>query len=89
MLQSVSKRDYVRYVCYLSEMGIVQMKKNSEHGGKPVTCQTIVIDMEGLSMRQMGYKPCKCYNFNFLAIINLPSYIYLNCDRMQKSEKLV
>ncbi|XP_046633859.1 SEC14-like protein 2 [Daphnia pulicaria] len=57
MLQSVSKRDYVRYVCYLSEMGIVQMKKNSEHGGKPVTCQTIVIDMEGLSMRQMGYKP--------------------------------
>lgn len=88
MLQSVSKRDYVRYVCYLSEMGIVQMKKNSEHAGKPVTCQTIIIDMEGLSMRQMGYKPCKLYNF--LAIINLPSYIYyLNCDRMQKSEKLV
>lgn len=76
MLQSVSKRDYVRYVCYLSEMGIVQMKKNSEHGGKPVTCQTIVIDMEGLSMRQMGYKPCKCYNFNFLANLKIDHLIF-------------
>ena len=68
MLQSVTKRDYVRYVCYLSEKGIVQMKKNTELAGKPVTCQTIVIDMEGLSMRQMGYKPCKFYNLHTVKI---------------------
>ncbi|EFX85317.1 hypothetical protein DAPPUDRAFT_237865 [Daphnia pulex] len=57
ILQSVSKRDYLRYVCYLVEKGIVEFKKCSERAKKPVSTSTFIIDMEGLSMRQMGYKP--------------------------------
>ena len=59
MLQSVSKRDYLRYICYLGEKGIMEMKKNSDRFGKPVTCQTFIIDMKGLSMRQLSFKPCE------------------------------
>jgi hypothetical protein len=61
MLQSVSKRDYLRYISYLSEKGVAEMKKNSERVDKPVTCQTFIIDMKGLSMRQLSYKPCEFF----------------------------
>jgi hypothetical protein len=61
ILQSVSKRDYLRYVCYLVEKGIVEFKKCSERAKKPVSTSTFIIDMEGLSMRQMGYKPCELF----------------------------
>ena len=30
ILQSVSKRDYLRYVCYLAEMGVTETKKNKK-----------------------------------------------------------
>jgi hypothetical protein len=61
VLQSVSKRDYLRYICYLGEKGMTEMKKCSERIKKPVCNSTFIIDLEGLSMRQMGYKPCKLY----------------------------
>ncbi len=61
VLQSVSKRDYLRYICYLVEKGMTEMKKCSERIKKPVCNSTFIIDLEGLSMRQMGYKPCKLY----------------------------
>ena len=61
VLQSVRKRDYLRYICYLGEKGMTEMKKCSERIKKPVCNSTFIIDLEGLSMRQMGYKPCKLY----------------------------
>ncbi|KZS17891.1 SEC14 protein 2 [Daphnia magna] len=57
ILQSVSKTDYLRYLTYMAETNYVLMRKNSLLTGKPVTLQTFIIDMDGLSMRQMSYKP--------------------------------
>ncbi|XP_057372739.1 SEC14-like protein 2 [Daphnia carinata] len=57
ILQSVSKRDYLRYICYMAEKSFKEMRKNSLQTQKPVTYQTFIIDMDGLSMRQMSYKP--------------------------------
>lgn len=59
MLQSVNKREYVRYVTYLAEKSMVEMRNNSANTTNPVTYQTFIIDMEELSMHQMSYKPCK------------------------------
>jgi hypothetical protein len=59
ILQSVSKRDYLRYISYMAEKNLAAMRKNSLQTENPVTYQTFIIDMEGLSMRQMAYKPCE------------------------------
>lgn len=61
ILQSVSKRDYLRYVCYLAEMGVAETKKNKKHAQNPTMGSVFVIDMEGLSTKQMTYKPCEFF----------------------------
>lgn len=61
ILQSVSKRDYLRYVCYLAEMGMAEIVKSSKLTQKPIIGSMFIIDMEGLSTRQMTYKPCEFY----------------------------
>ena len=66
ILKSVSKRDYLRYISYMAEKSFAQMRKNSLKTETPVTYQTFIIDMEGLSMRQMAYKPCNKLDFIFL-----------------------
>ena len=66
ILKSVNKRDYLRYISYMAEKRFAQMRKNSLKTETPVTYQTFIIDMEGLSMRQMAYKPCNKLNFIFL-----------------------
>ena len=66
ILKSVNKRDYLRYISYMAEKSFAQMRKNSLKTETPVTYQTFIIDMEGLSMRQMAYKPCNKLNFIFL-----------------------
>lgn len=53
LLQSVSKRDYLRYVVYTTEMSHRQMHQNSLETGKPVSYQTLVIDMAELSINQL------------------------------------
>ena len=62
LLQSVSKRDYLRYISYMAEKSFAEMRKNTLKTGNPGTYQTFIIDMDGLSMRQMAYKPCKFDN---------------------------
>lgn len=64
ILQSVSKRDYMRYVCYMAEKSFHEMRKNALQTQKPVTYQTFIIDMDGLSMRQMSYRPCKSWTIS-------------------------
>ena len=59
LLLSVGKRDFVRYICYLAETSMAEMRKNSMRNMKAVTYQTFIIDFDGLSMRQMSYKPCR------------------------------
>ncbi|KAI9561276.1 hypothetical protein GHT06_012232 [Daphnia sinensis] len=53
LLQSVSKRDYIRYLAYITEMSHRQMHQNSLVTGKPVSYQTLVIDMAELSINQL------------------------------------
>ena len=65
ILKSVNKRDYLRYISYMAEKSFAQMRKNSLKTETPVTYQTFIIDMEGLSMRQMAYKPCNKLDFIF------------------------
>jgi hypothetical protein len=73
ILQSVSKRDYLRYISYMAEKNLAAMRKNSSNQVNPMLYQTFIVDMEGLSMNQMAYKPCefslfflieKCLEFN-------------------------
>lgn len=61
ILQSVSKRDYLRYICYLAEMGMAEIVNNSKLAQKPIIGSMFIIDMEGLSGKQMSYKPCEFY----------------------------
>ncbi|KAI9561267.1 hypothetical protein GHT06_012223 [Daphnia sinensis] len=68
MLQSVSKRDYLRYITYMAETNVATMRKNALLAGKPVTHQTFIIDMDGLSMRQMSYKPFREVGFEAIKI---------------------
>ncbi|XP_059350802.1 SEC14-like protein 2 [Daphnia carinata] len=68
MLQSVSKRDYLRYLTYMAESNCATMRKNSLLAGKPVTHQTFLIDMDGLSMRQMSFKPFREVGFEAIKI---------------------
>lgn len=58
ILQSVTKKDYMRYQAYMTEMVNKEMRKESLRTGKNQNCQmTFIADMMGLSMRQMSYKP--------------------------------
>ena len=63
ILQSVSKRDYLRYICYLAEIGLAEIKKNSKLAKNPIIGSMFIIDMEGLSSKQMTYKPCELFLF--------------------------
>jgi hypothetical protein len=40
-------------------MGMAETKKNSKHAQNPTVGSVFVIDMEGLSTKQMTYKPCE------------------------------
>lgn len=80
MLQSVTKRDYVRYVSYLAETSTMAMRKNSANTINPVTYQTFIIDMEELSMHQMSYKPCQLNFFLFWQIANCFKLNFMSID---------
>ena len=58
ILKSVNKRDYLRYISYMAETNLAAMRKNSLNKVQPILYQTFIVDMEGISMRQMAYKPC-------------------------------
>jgi hypothetical protein len=59
LLQSVSRRDYQRYLLQLGEKSLREMELYSRQTGKIITQQTAIVDMEFLSMSQMTYKPGK------------------------------
>ncbi|KAK4004697.1 SEC14-like protein 2 [Daphnia magna] len=57
ILQSVTKRDYLRYVIYMAEKNYATMRKTSLLTGKSIAHQTFIIDLDGFSMRQRTYRP--------------------------------
>ena len=57
LMMSVTRKTFVRYYAYISEKSIKEMHRLGQLSGKPVHTQTVIIDMENLSVRQMGYKP--------------------------------
>jgi len=59
IMMSVTKKTYLQYFAYNSEKSIKEMHRLSKLTGKSVSTQTIIIDMENLSSRQMGYKPVR------------------------------
>jgi len=59
ILMSVNKKSYVRYFAYITEKSAREMERLGELTGKPVTTQTVIMDMENLSSRQMSYKPVR------------------------------
>lgn len=87
ILQSVTKKDYMRYQMYMTEIVNQEMRDESFRTGKNTACQmTFIADMANLSMRQMTYKPVmetgleqtKVYELNYpenlrrIFIINAP-----------------
>ncbi|XP_046633880.1 SEC14-like protein 2 isoform X4 [Daphnia pulicaria] len=68
ILQSVSKRDYLRYISYMAEKNLAAMRKNSSNQVNPMLYQTFIVDMEGLSMNQMAYKPFREVGFEGIQI---------------------
>lgn len=60
ILQSVTKKDYMRYQTYMTEKVNQEIRDESFRTGKNTACQmTFIADMANLSMRQMTYKPGK------------------------------
>jgi hypothetical protein len=58
ILQSVTKKDYMRYQHYTTEKVNKEMLEEYLKSGKNKNCQiTLISDMEHLSMKQMTYKP--------------------------------
>lgn len=58
ILQSVTKKDYMRYQTWMSEKVNKEIREDSLRTGKNLEHQmTFIADMEHLSMRQMTYKP--------------------------------
>jgi uncharacterized cupredoxin-like copper-binding protein len=58
ILQSVTKKDFMRYQHYATEKGNKEMLEEYFKSGKNKYCQlTLISDMEHLSMKQMTYKP--------------------------------
>lgn len=58
ILHCVTKRDYMRFMIWIMEKMDNEIREENERSGKHITKQTLVFDMEGLSMRQLAYKPC-------------------------------
>ena len=60
ILQSVTKKDYMRYQAYMTEKVNKEMLEEVSSTGTNKYCQiTFIADMANLSMRQMTYKPGK------------------------------
>ena len=58
MLQSVTKKDFMRFQLWTMEKMNRQMLEESKRTGINKACQMVFIsDLEHLSMRQMTYKP--------------------------------
>ena len=78
IIQSVTKKDYVRYFAYVSEKSFSEMVKNSKESGRSVSYQTVIIDMDQLSPHQMSYKPGTTIVHNF--VVPCP-IIFIGFDR--------
>jgi len=59
LMMSVTRKQYIRYFGYISEKSIKEMHRLSILTGKTVSTQTVILDMENLSARQLGYKPVR------------------------------
>ncbi len=59
ILRSVNKKDLLRYVSYLAELSKIKMANESQRTSSPVHYETMIIDMDGLSMQQIAFKPSK------------------------------
>ena len=59
ILRSVNKKDLLRYVSYLAELSRSKMKNESQRTSTSIHYETMIIDMDGLSMRQIAFKPSK------------------------------
>lgn len=58
ILQSVTRKDYMRYQMWMAEKVNKEMREDSLKTGINVKNQmTFIADMEHLSMRQMSYRP--------------------------------
>nr|CAH0109448.1 unnamed protein product [Daphnia galeata] len=89
ILQSVTKKDYMRYQAYMTEKVNKEMREESISTGNNKSCQmTFIADMENLSMRQMTFRPVmetgleqtKIYELNYpenlrrIFVINAPKF---------------
>lgn len=52
------QRDYIRYVTYFTEKSVKLMNQSNKITGKPVSYQTLIIDLEHFSVNQISHKPC-------------------------------
>ena len=65
LMMSVSKKSYVRFFAYMAERSHKEMHCYRESTGKPVTKQTVILDLANLSPVQMTFKPCKISSLSF------------------------
>ena len=56
LMESVTKREYLHYFAALVEMGIRGFGLAADQAGKLALQQTLVMDMDGLSMWQLACK---------------------------------
>ena len=57
IMQSLLKKDFVRYMVYTTEKSVRQMRLDNSQTGRNVSQHTFIADMDQLSIRNMSYKP--------------------------------
>ena len=56
LFKSVTKKDYVRYIIYQSEYGSRELRNLSLKTGKPITKETLIVDLADLNLRDVAQK---------------------------------
>ena len=57
LMQSTTRKDYMRYQIWMSELAQREMRKENQKTGRKVSSMTYIADADQLSMRQIAYKP--------------------------------
>ncbi len=57
LMQSTTRKDYMRYQIWMSELTNREMRRENQKTGRKNSYFTFIADMDQLSMRQIAYKP--------------------------------
>ena len=57
LIQSTTRKDFMRFQIWMSEKSNRELRLESERTGKKISLMTLIADADQLSMKQIVYKP--------------------------------